>query len=227
MSASAAGSEAADPGFAIKDCALISIATGRAATNYKEFRDNLLTAPPDSIYHHFWGELIRPFFEEREYNNDFAGWFARALHDQVLAERLAIIAPNDFPDIESLRERILVLLDERVDEAEYLPWLRAIYPFEFIRSQIVVFDTRIQLDDPAQLAQTIPHLSTSSVFYHFIDARRRLHAGTDDFSEWLRAYGDTHTELCKRLATLDPYFTPLKELQMQLSQLFSRYFTDG
>jgi hypothetical protein len=42
--------------FAIKDCALTTIATGRRAQTLRELRD----IHPDCIYHHFWETVLRP-----------------------------------------------------------------------------------------------------------------------------------------------------------------------
>jgi hypothetical protein len=43
------------------------------------------------------------------------------------------------------------------------------------------------LEKPAELATAMLNLTTSSIFYHFIDARRRTSDGRDDFSDWLTA----------------------------------------
>ncbi len=44
--------------FFIKDCALVTIATGQKAQNLKELRNRLLTIHLGSIYHHFWGGTL-------------------------------------------------------------------------------------------------------------------------------------------------------------------------
>lgn len=210
--------------FAIKDCALIAIATGRRAASLSELREILLDINPDSIYYHFWGGLIQPRFEEREYNNDFAGFVRHGLHDAVLAERLAMVVPSEYEGIEPLRQEVVELIDERLEEAEYLPWVRSVYPFEFIRSQIVVFDTRKRISRPQELAELIPTLSGNSIFYHFIDARQRLEGNTDDFRYWLDGFGETYQALSAQLSELDPYFITLSELRDQLGALFADYF---
>jgi hypothetical protein len=212
--------------FAIKDCALVALATGKKARQLQELRSELADVEPASIYHHFWGGLLQPRFEEREYNNDFAAWVQHGIHDAVLAERLAALVPSSFPDINSLRREILELIDIRMDEVEYLVWARASLQFEFIRSQIVVFDTARQLHEPAELARVVPELSTSSIFYHFVDARRRTSNGRDDFSDWLAVRDATCSPLCERLAGIDPFFGSLSELRGQLAQLFAEYFRD-
>ncbi len=209
--------------FSVKDCALVALATGKKARTLQEFRSELIDIQAASIYHHFWGGLLQARFEEREYNNDFASWVRHSIHDAVLAERLAALDPTNFPDIELLRHEIIEQLDTRLDEADYLFWTRATQQFEFIRSQIVVFDTEKHLQHPSELTMTITDFSTSSIFYHFIDARRRTDDGRDDFSGWLDIWGVDFAHLQEQLTNIDPYFGSLSELREQLARLFSTY----
>jgi hypothetical protein len=210
--------------FSIKDCALVALATGKKARMLQEFRSQLAEIDAASIYHHFWGGLLLPRFEEREFNNDFAAWIRHGVHDAVLAERLAALAPTSFPDLEALRREIIELIDTRLDEMEHLIWARATDQFEFICSQIVVFDTGMTLEMPAELATTMLNLTTSSIFYHFIDARRRTSDGRDDFSDWLTGFGNEFVSLQEQLACIDPYFSSLSELREELALLFTAYF---
>ncbi len=211
--------------FAVKDCALIAIATGRRAYSLKELREQLLTINADSIYYHFWGGLLQPRFEEREFNNDFAAWARHWLHDGTLAERLAVIDPTEFHDLEALRQEVIDLVEERLEEREYLRWQQVPRSFEFIRSQIVVFDTHKRADSPQQLAELLPHLSASSIFYHFIDARQRFPEGTDDFRFWLSSFG--FDRLCEQLSEVDPYFASLSEVRRNLIQVFADHFGEA
>jgi len=207
--------------FSIRDCALVTLATGRKARMLREFRSELAHIDTASLYHHFWGGLLEPRFDEREYNNDFAAWVRHGIHDAVLAERLSALAPTEFADLEALRQEIIDLVDMRLDEAEYLSWTRATQQFEFQRSQIVVFDTKHRLQNPSELGSAISTLSLSSIFYHFIDARRRTADGRDDFSDWLTVFGEEFTSLQQRIAGVDPWFGSLGELRDELAQLFS------
>ena len=138
--------------FAVKDCALAAIATGRRAQNLSELRDKLETIHLGSIYYHFWGWRLRPRFEDPEYNNDFAVWVRRDLQEPVLGERLAVIDPTDYPDLESLRRELIEVIDERLDQLDYVPWAKPDKHFYFVRSQIVVFDTHQRIDRPEDLA---------------------------------------------------------------------------
>jgi hypothetical protein len=213
--------------FSIKDCALVALATGRKARLLQEFRSELADIDISCIYHHFWGGLLQPRLEEREYNNDFAAWVQHSIHDIVLAERLSTLAPNSFPDLEALRQEIIELIDIRLDEVEYLFWTRATQQFEFVRSQVVVFNSERELQQPEELVAAIPELSISSIFYHFVDARRRTPDGRDDFSDWLVVFGDEFTALRDQLASIDPYFSTLSELRDRLAQVFSAYFQEA
>jgi len=213
--------------FAIKDCALVAIATGKRAQNLKELYEYLQIIHPESIYYHFWGEMLRPRFVDPEYNNDFSSWAHHGLHDTRLAERLGVIDPTDFKDLESLRRELLDVIEERLDEFEHIPWSKKDRQFHFIRSQIVVFNTQQTIEAPEQLPKKFPGISTSSIFYHFVDARRRNEEGYNDFNAWLGGFGEKYSALCVRLSEIDPYFTSLVDLRKELSRIFIEYFGKG
>jgi hypothetical protein len=210
--------------FSVKDCALIALATGRRAQNLKELREILLTTHPGSIYYHFWGGLLHTRFEEPEYANDFAAWARHSLHDTTLAERLGVLDPTAFEDMEALRQELVEIVEERIDESEFLPWTKRDEQFEFIRSQIAVFDTHRRFERPEELVDAISHMATSSIFYHFIDARRRSHERNDDFRAWLGGFGAEYAELCDQLNKVDPYFKSLTQLRDQLTSIFTSFF---
>jgi hypothetical protein len=206
--------------FVVRDCTLIAIATGRRAQNLRELGMQLATIPPACIYYHFWGGLLRPRFDDPEYQNDFASWARRALHDKRLAERLGIIDPTDFADLEDLRRELIEVIEARIEESEMVPWARPGDLFYFVHSQINVFDTGIRIHQPDELARLIPRLSPGSIFFHFIDARRRDPKGIDDLGAWLQGFGDRYGAVVERLGVLDPYFTSLTELREQIAAVF-------
>ncbi len=210
--------------FAVKDCALITIATGIKVQNLKEFGAALKDVPLNSIYHHCWGRLLRAMFDEPEYNNDFASWASRGLHDKPLAEQLSMVIPTDYKDLEGLRREMVDVVEQRLDESEYVPWSQSDQQFHFLKSQIVVFDTGIRFEHPAELLPEIIKLSTGSIYYHFIDARNRTEERFDDFSSWLSGFGDEFDELARSLCSVDPYFSSLKEIRLIVSNIFQKFF---
>ena len=55
-------------------------------------------------------------------------------------------------------------------------------PFEGFHRQIVVFDTRKVVAEPAGFQSVLPTVSLGTIFYHFIDARQRNQDAVDDFA---------------------------------------------
>jgi len=213
--------------FILRDCALVSMAAGIRAQNLKELHEGLRTVPAASIYHHFWGRFLRPQFDEPEYSNDFASWAWRGLHDKPLAERLSMIIPADFADLEDLREELLDVVAERLDESETIPWSKVDQQFHFLRSQIIVFETGRHILRPEEIQPQLPTLNSGSIYYHFIDARRRTPLHQDDFSAWLEGLGEPYRELAAALEQIDPYFSSLEELRDLIAAAFREHLPGG
>ncbi len=206
--------------FQVKDCALIAKATGKRARTLKDLRDILETIGPESLFYHFWGSLLRPRFEDQEYHNDFASWSAHSLNDKPVAERLGIVDPLEFDNLDELRVELMDIIDERIDELEMLPTASRDRQFEFISSDIVVFATHRTIKDPQDLKTVIPELSLGSIFYHFIDGRRRSDAAIDDFSAWLATFKNKYQDVIKGIAEIDPYFSSLTKFREALTKEF-------
>jgi hypothetical protein len=206
--------------FQIKDCALILRMSGqRAAVNMRELRDRIEVCPADSIYHHFCQTQLRPTFDDPDYRNDFAVWALRGLNDRVLAERLGILNPYEFENIEALRIAVLDILDLRLNELTHVPWARRGEEFYFRQAMTVVFDTGKTIERPEDLPSAISQMTTSSIYYHFLEARRRVEAGLDDFSAWLKLWEPAGEALINAFRALDFYFLNLKELQAELHRV--------
>lgn len=156
--------------------------------------------------------------------NDFSHWAHYQLHDDVLAERIALIDPFEYVDLEKLRSDIVDVIENRLDEQDGSTLCSYADSFYFIRSKIVVFNTPYKMEHPRDLVKTIPLISRSSIFYHFIDARRREIISLDDFSSWLYGYQEEFAPLIERLKQIDPYFIPLANLQQKLSSTITEYF---
>ncbi|HEX2974438.1 MAG TPA: DUF5752 family protein [Bacteroidales bacterium] len=211
----------------IMDCALIAIATGIKAQNLRELRDQMQTIHPGCLYHHFWGTLLNPRFDDPEFQNDFAVWTSRYMNDLKISEKLSMVDPSRYSNIEDLRKIVIDILEERLYESEYVPWVKPGQEFHFIRSQIVIFDTGKNYSDPKEFIDVIPGMSLGSIFYHFIDARRRTRDYKNDFSAWLSVFGDKYQGLIAELDNIDPYFTTLNELRDDIRFVFSDYFKGG
>jgi len=213
--------------FIVKDCSLLAIATGLRAYSLSELADKLASVDIDSIYYHFWGSLLRPSFDDPDFRNDFSAWIYRNLNDPVLAERLGVIVPTDFDDFEQLRESLIETIEDRINEDEMANIRRGIDPFQFLRFQIVIFDTGSRLSNPSDIVPLARNMSIGSYYYHFIDSRRRLEEEKDDFSEWMSGFDGKYKDCIDALRDLDPYFFNLQELRNIVSGIFENHLRDG
>ncbi len=219
------GKRKKDIPFLVKNCVFAPIATGIKAQTLAEFRDCLKIIPVECIYYHFWRQSIEASLIQGSFFNDFSNWAHYGLHDDSLAERLAIIDPSNFETLEHLRSDLIDVIEKTIREKEASSCLHAIESFFFIKANIIIFNTSYQMEHPRDLVKTIPALSPSSIFYHFIDARRRgVGIELDDFSNWLKGFNKEFETLVDRFKQVDPYFTSLSDLQKKLSFEVSNYF---
>src|SRR5262245_13073478 len=207
--------------LAIMDCSMLIVSLGRSAPGPRELRDHLLAIPAESLAHHFHDSLLRPSFDHPEYRNDFARWAARQLRDEQLAEQLGVVDPTDFPDLEPMRQHLIDLIEDRLAAAHEVPTAPRGGEFHFLTSQFVVFDTQLRLRTPDELGAAIRDLSTGSIYFHFIEARRRNGKSGDDFSRWLEQWGPGQEPVCRQLRSTDYYMASLTELRERIAHCFA------
>lgn len=208
--------------FCFRDCALVVLATGISATDLRELRDGLLRVEAASLYHHFWGRLLQPQFDEPEFSNDLAAWAFHALHDRKLAEQLSAVDPTDYGSLEGLRSDLVDLAELRLDDGERPGWVQADEPFYFTQSRMIVFDTPLKANAPDALPDCLEHAGPGSIYYHFIAARRRNAESVDDFSAWLEGWGPAQLKRVAALRALDPYFSSLSRIHKELRAILAQ-----
>jgi len=203
--------------FEIKDCALLTRMSGLpAAINLRELRDRIASCSADVLYHHFCETPLAPSFDYPDYRNDFAVWVKHKLDDDILAERLGIIDPYSYPSMEKLRMATLDIIDDRLSELTMIPWARPGHEFYFTEASIVVFDTGERVLHPKDLGTAISAMTTGSIYYHFLEARRRAPRGEDDFSSWLSCFGKAWGPHVRAIKMIDFTFYTLAELRAEL-----------
>lgn len=207
--------------FIVKDCTIITRMAGIAsAMTLRELRERLRTCSIECIYHHFCEILIRSSFDDPEYRNDFAVWASRYLRDRILAERLGILDPYKFNDLEDLRQKMIEIMDQRLSELPYIPFAKKGEDFYFMQATTLIFQTGIEIKEPEELIKSIAKMTNSTIYYHFIDSRRRNPFEKDDFSIWLIKFGEKYKPLLKAWEQIDFYFYSLPELKKALVDAF-------
>lgn len=187
-----------------------------AAVNLRELRDRIASCTDDVLYHHFCETPLAPSFDYPDYRNDFAVWIKHKLGDDILAERLGIIDPYSFPFMEKLRVAALDIIDDRLSELTVIPWARPGHEFYFMEASTIVFDTGERVLHPNDLGAAVSAMTTGSIYYHFLEARRRPPKGVDDFSSWLSGFGKAWTPHVRALKQIDFSFYTLAELRTEL-----------
>ncbi|MGE5285579.1 MAG: DUF5752 family protein [Actinomycetota bacterium] len=210
--------------FEVKDCALLTRMSGLPpAINLRELRDRIAQCSENVLFHHFCETTLRGTFDNPDYRNDFAVWSKLYLGDRVLAERLGILDPYEFSSLDALRDETLEVIDERLGESTMIPWARPGDELFFMEATTVVFDTGSRISHPGELAASIGAMTAGSVYYHFLEARRRPLLGKDDFTSWLLKNGDAEKNrpYIEALASIDFYFHTLTHLRKELTRVLS------
>ncbi len=94
--------------------------------------------------------------------------------------------------------------------------------FFFMQAMTVVFDTGVVLDRVPDLVTAIRNMTLGSLYFHFIEARRRGPGGQDDFTVWLVTRGDEGRAAGEALAGVEYYFCTLRELKERLLAVLSK-----
>jgi hypothetical protein len=208
--------------FEVKDCALLTRMSGiQPAFNLRELRDRIASCHPDVLYHHFCETVLVPSFDYPDYRNDFAVWARWRLGDQVLSERLGMIDPYLYTSMEELRSAALEIIDERLSEVTMVPWARPGHEFFFMQAVTVVFDTGERISHPDELADVVPRMTNGSIYFHVLEARRRLPGGVNDFTGWLEGYEGNWNHYIQAIQAIDVTFHSLSEIRQELAEAFT------
>jgi Family of unknown function (DUF5752) len=65
-------------------------------------------------------------------------------------------------------------------------------------------------------------MTSSSVYFHILEARRRLPSGCDDLSAWLSEWGDEWKWMIDALRSIDVYFFTLIDLHRELVKVLAK-----
>lgn len=209
--------------FSVKNCSLVATATGEKASSLYELREKIAMIDEACLYYHFWGARMTAQFTFRQHHNDFASFAFHRLHDHVLAEKLSVIDPREYKNLEELRQELLETIDERLEDYEVMLSVKKDERFYFVWAIFVIFDSTYKIAHPKDFLSVIERIPPSSIFYHFIDARGRTPDKIDDFSAWLKNFGKQYEDLIAQISSIDPYFLSLVEVKNELIKAFRNY----
>jgi Family of unknown function (DUF5752) len=188
------------------------------ATNLGELLEALRTCPEESIFQHTFRTLQEHHFIREGFSNDFAHWAYSQCNEPGLAERLASLDVRRFTSLSSLRDRIVEIVEDYLKANPASRDRKAIEPFYFCASEIVVIPTAFVAHDLGQFIEALKQVSIHSIYHHFIEARLRLKLISNDFSLWIdKELGFRNA--ASRLNGIDIYTSTLDGVRAQIIRI--------
>ena len=185
------------------------------ANNLGELLEDLRVVPDDSIFQHTFRTLQEHHFIREGFSNDFAHWAFAACNEVSLAERLASLDVREYTSLASLRERIVKIIEDYIQQNPRSRDRTALEPFYFCASDTIVLPTELSASNLEEFIDAIERVSLHSVHYHFIEARLRLKLTSNDFSVWLERELELPA-LAERLNRIDIYTSTLQDVRRQI-----------
>ena len=217
--------ESAEP-FTFVACLELREFTGLRAENERQLADLMEEVSLDSIHYHTHAFFLRHKFVAGAYPNDFATWAAIQVRDRVLGERLAMVDPGEFANLQGLREEMVSVIDDHLRTLHLIPGVISGESFDFVQSRIVEIPTGIQVRTLQEFRDALLEMDVSAIYFHLVEARLRLGRGQNDFAAWLD-HGLDRPELAAKVRAVDPYAGSLERTRARLIQLCDVALAEG
>ncbi len=208
-------SKVAEYPFFFTGCWELREMLGRSARDEQQLLEAIEEIPPDSLSYHTHSFFLRHKYIAGPYPNDFATWAAIQVRDRVLGEKLGILDPYDFEDLEDLRTEIVNVIDEHLSQLQIIP--RVIYgePFHFMQSRIIEVPTGLEARTLAEFREILAAVDASVVYYHNFEAILRLGRRKGDFALWFEEQLDL-PETAEKISRIDFYLTSLESIRHRI-----------
>jgi len=173
--------------FRFFSCMELRKVLGKRAMDEQRLLELIEEVPADSIYYHTHSYYLRHSYSQGLFPNDFAAWVALHVQDRVLAERLGLLDPFQFDDIEHLREAILTVLGDHLGRLRTIPHCSTGVPFEFLSSHMIEADLGLEAHDLQEFRDALARVDVGAVYNHVCEARLRKGHPSGDFADWVSA----------------------------------------
>ena len=212
--------------FTFIGCSELQESLGQQADDEKELAEMLEEVPLDSVHFHTHSYFLRHRFIERVYPNDFAQWVVTQVGDHILGEKLAVVDPFDYPNLEDLREEIISIIDDHLSRMPIVPRVVFGRPFYFHRSRILEVPMGVEARTLGEFRRAVSEIDVSAIYFHMFEAHFRLHREESDFSAWIRT-GLGLSDLADRIRAINPYLGSLERLRSSLLTACDGYAARG
>jgi hypothetical protein len=193
------------------------------ADNLAELLDGLNSCPDESIFMHTFQSLEEHHFIREGFSNDFAQWAYTACNEVGLAERLSGVDIREFTSIQSLRERLVEVVEGYLKRYPLVRQRTAREAFYFCASETVVIPTSCVAHSLTEFVEALKKVSIHSIHHHFIDARLRLKLVSNDFSVWLEDKM-SRPDLAHRFNRIDIYTATLEDVRERMVRILENAY---
>ena len=204
--------------FVFYECMTLLQSTGKQARDVNQLMMLMKEVEPSVIYHHMHEYYLNTLVDVPEYPNDFSVWAAETLEDRALAEKLASLDVNACANIEEVRQALIHILQSYISENSTVRSLRKEGAFFFNDASTIVIPTGTQAHNLSRFIDGLHQVGSSSIYFHFFEARMRLNRPSDDFSAWL-SQNLGRMDLARKIRKLDPYHYSMESLRQKLISL--------
>lgn len=204
--------------FVFVACVELREILGQRAEDEKELADLLAQAPAGSVYYHTHGFFLRHRVFASTYTNDFAAWVVGEVRDPVLGEKLAMVDPFEFRDLEALREELVSVIDHHLSRQRTVPRVDGGQPFDFLQSHVLQLPVGIVAGSLAEFRDALAQVDASAIYFHLFEARVRQGRQENDFSNWLRRDLGL-VDLADGVRRINPYVGSLERVRSRLLTL--------
>jgi hypothetical protein len=204
--------------FVFVGCVELREILGQRAEDEKEMADLLAQVPSGSVYYHTHGFFLRHRVFPSMYTNDFAAWVVGEVRDPLLGEKLAMVDPFEFPDLEALREELVSVIDHHLTHLRAVPRIDRGQPFDFLQSHVLELRVGLSAATLTEFRDDLAQVDASAIYYHLFEARVRQGRRENDFSQWVRREVGLPA-LADRVARINPYVGSLERVRARLLTL--------
>lgn len=194
---------------------LVKICHDRA-NNLRELAEGIRRVSDSSISYHAVQCLESHHYTS--FSSDFSQWILHACNEEILAERLGVIDVRDFGCVGELRDSLVRILEQHLEEFPAAAARTAFETFYFCELSETAEPLGKQATDLRELADGIGHLSLQALHYHLISSYLRPPHKTNDFSAWIEQQFEM-PEVAHALNRIDFYTNTLDGVRSEILKI--------
>jgi len=187
--------------------------TGIKVRSVKDFIQTLKIIDKFSIFYHMYINIFNYHNLPVYYTNSFAHWFYKNNY-LLLAEKISIVDPIDYYDLEELRKDLVKILE---DNYNHIFDKKDLVPFYFIKAERCILECGKVATNLEEFIEGIKVSSINSLFYHLVTSKIQNRTSVNDYSAWLINIGEA--KKAEKISKLDLYALNLYEIKKEIIKI--------